>query len=333
MTEGLAPHIRGAGGSGPLWVDAPDGPRLACWDLALSREAALATAPSAGKVTDTAPGRPLLLTHGSGLNGRSWAPVGELLGSRHMLALALDLRGHGASGRSPGGNYDWGLFAGDILAVVDQLGLGRGDVLAAGHSAGATALLLAEARRPGTFAALWLWEPVLTTPGSDLRQVRSRELADRARRRRARFASLEEARSHFSGRGMFARFDPAAMEGFLSAAFVRAPGSEEYLLACDPEDEARTFEAGGTHDAWGRLGEVHCPVRVIGGELSVAVPPADVSAIAGRLPAGEAVVMAGLGHFGPFERPGEIADDISAWAGPDPVTAPSGSTSPSHPGD
>ena len=325
MTEGLARRIRDAAGSGPLWVDVPDGPRLACWNLALATE----PAPSPGPVS----GRPLLLTHGSGLNGRSWAPVGELLGRRHLLPLALDLRGHGASGRSPGGSYDWGLFAGDVLAVVDQLGLGRGDVLAAGHSAGATALLLAEARRPGTFAALWLWEPVLTTPGSDLRQVRSRELADRARRRRARFASLEEARSHFSGRGMFAHFDAAAMEGFLSAAFVRASGSEAYLLACDPEDEARTFEASGTHDAWGCLGEVHCPVRVLGGALSVAVSPAEVAAIAGRLPAGEAVVMAGLGHFGPFESPGEIADDISAWAGPDPLAAPGGSTSQSHPGD
>ena len=325
MTEGLARRIRDAAGSGPLWVDVPDGPRLACWNLALATE----PAPSPGPVS----GRPLLLTHGSGLNGRSWAPVGELLGRRHLLALALDLRGHGASGRSPGGSYDWGLFAGDVLAVVDQLGLGRGDVLAAGHSAGATALLLAEARRPGTFAALWLWEPVLTTPGSDLRQVRSRELADRARRRRARFASLEEARSHFSGRGMFAHFDAAAMEGFLSAAFVRASGSEAYLLACDPEDEARTFEASGTHDAWGCLGEVHCPVRVLGGALSVAVSPAEVAAIAGRLPAGEAVVMAGLGHFGPFESPGEIADDISAWAWPGPLAAPSGSTSQSHPGD
>jgi pimeloyl-ACP methyl ester carboxylesterase len=333
MTEGLARRIRDAGSPGPLWVDAPDGPRLACWDLALGTEPGPVSVAGTEPVLGAMPGRPLLLTHGAGLNGRSWAPVGELLGTRHLVPLALDLRGHGASGRSPGGNYDWELFAGDVLAAVDQLGLGRGDVLAAGHSAGATALVLAEARRPGTFAALWLWEPVLTTPGSDLREVRSRELAERARRRRARFASLEQARSHFSGRGMFARFDPAAMEGFLSAAFVRAPGSDDYLLACDPEDEARTFEASGTHDAWGRLGEVRCPVRVLGGALSVAVPPADVAAIAGRLPSGEAVAMAGLGHFGPFESPGEIADDISAWAGPGPLAAPSGSTSKSHPGD
>ena len=276
----------------------------------------------------------VLLAHGSGLNGCSWAPVGEHLSRGGFRPIAIDFRGHGASERSPDGDYDWELFASDVLAVVDQFGLAGGRVpaaghpagaLAAGHSAGATALLLAEARRPGTFASLWAWEPIMSVPPGQVRVERSAELASRARRRRSHFGSLDEARSHYAGRGIFADFDPAAFEAFLGAALVPAagtagPGSGAgsspagYVLACDPEDEARIYEASGTHDAWRALGAVRCPVRVLGGALSPAVPPGDVGAIAGQLPAGQAVIVPGLGHFGPFQAPAAIAGDILGWA-------------------
>ncbi len=276
----------------------------------------------------------VLLAHGSGLNGCSWAPVGEHLSRGGFRPIAIDFRGHGASERSPDGDYDWELFASDVLAVVDQFGLAGGRVpaaghpagaLAAGHSAGATALLLAEARRPGTFASLWAWEPIMSVPPGQVRVERSAELASRARRRRSHFGSLDEARSHYAGRGIFADFDPAAFEAFLGAALVPAagtagPGSGAgsspagYVLACDPEDEARIYEASGTHDAWRALGAVRCPVRVLGGALSPAVPPGDVGAIAGQLPAGQAVIVPGLGHFGPFQAPAAIARDILGWA-------------------
>ena len=276
----------------------------------------------------------VLLAHGSGLNGCSWAPVGEHLSRGGFRPIAIDFRGHGASERSPDGDYDWELFASDVLAVVDQFGLAGGRVpaaghpagaLAAGHSAGATALLLAEARRPGTFASLWAWEPIMSVPPGQVRVERSAELASRARRRRSHFGSLDEARSHYAGRGIFADFDPAAFEAFLGAALVPAagtagPGSGAgsspagYVLACDPEDEARIYEASGTHDAWRALGAVRCPVRVLGGALSPAVPPGDVRAIAGQLPAGQAVIVPGLGHFGPFQAPAAIARDILGWA-------------------
>ena len=40
--------------------------------------------------------------------------------------------------------------------------------LAFGHSGGGLAAAIAEARRPGTFAALYLYEPVIFRDGSDL---------------------------------------------------------------------------------------------------------------------------------------------------------------------
>jgi alpha-beta hydrolase superfamily lysophospholipase len=152
--------------------------------------------------------------------------------------LALDLRGHGASGRSPDGSYDWQDFAGDVLEVVDRLGLdggrdaapgarrgqaaGGSGLVGVGHSAGASTLLLAEAERPGTFSRLWAWEPIMRNPVSGRGADLGNPLAQRARGRRAEFGSVTEARAHLAGRGIFAEFTADSFEAFLSGAFVPA---------------------------------------------------------------------------------------------------------------
>jgi pimeloyl-ACP methyl ester carboxylesterase len=275
-------------------VTAEDGTRLACWDFG-------------GK------GQPVLMLHGTGLHGRCWAPVAELL-RKGFRPLALDMRGHGASGRSPGGSYGWDLFATDTLAVLDQMRLaGSTQVVGVGHSAGATALLLAEAARPHSFARLWGWEPIIAVPGIDLTSRKSAELASRARRRRDQFGSPEEARAHFEGRGQFADFAPESLEAFLDGAFVESADGT-LRLACDPEDEARMYEAALGHDAWGQLPQVCCPVKLSGGAKSTAVPPGELAPIANRLPAGELSVMPTVTHYGPFEAPAAVAADISTWA-------------------
>ncbi len=275
-------------------VSAEDGTRLVCWDFG-------------GR------GRPVLMLHGTGLHGRCWAPVAKLLGPG-FRPLALDMRGHGASGRSPDGDYRWELFASDALAVLDQLGLaGTKGVVGVGHSAGATALLLAESARPASFALLWGWEPIMAVPGSDVTTRNSTDLAIRARRRRAQFGSLEEARAHFEGRGQFAEFDPESFAAFLAGAFAESSDGT-FRLACDPEDEARMYEAALAHNAWDLLPGVRCPAKVLGGGRSRAVPPSELAQVAASLPDGEIKIMPALAHFGPFEAPGAVATDISRWA-------------------
>ena len=277
----------------PRQITAEDGTRLVCWDFG-------------GR------GQPVLMLHGTGMHGRCWAPVAGRLGAG-LRPLALDMRGHGESGRSASGSYDWDLFAGDALAAIDQLGLGDAGPAGVGHSAGATVLLLAEAKRPGRFSRLWGWEPIMAVPGSELTSRNGADLAGRARRRRARFGSAEEARAHFEGRGQFAEFAPESLDAFLSGAFDDN-GDGTLRLACDPEDEARMYEAGRAHDAWDRLPDVSCPARLLGGGRSPAVPPHLLAQIAGRLPYGVEDVWPSMAHFGPFEGPSAVADDISGWA-------------------
>lgn len=277
-----------------LTVTADDGTRLACWDFGGA-------------------GPPLLMLHGTGMHGRCWAPVARRL-TEGLRPLALDMRGHGASGPSVSGSYGWELFAADALAVLDQLELGgKGGVLGVGHSAGATALLLAEEARPDSFTRLWGWEPIMAVPGFDLTSRNSAQLAVRARKRRSQFGSPEEARAHFEGRGQFTEFAPESLEGFLDGALVEA-GDGTLRLACDPEDEARMYEGALTQGAWERLPQVRCGVRLLGGGRSTAVPPDELGPIAARLPAAAMNIMPALTHFGPFEAPAAIAADIASWA-------------------
>ena len=56
-----------------------------------------------------------------------------------------------------------------------------------GHSSGGTAVLMAEQARPGTFAALYCYEPVLVAADPPLGPDRGSWLAEQARRRRATF--------------------------------------------------------------------------------------------------------------------------------------------------
>jgi pimeloyl-ACP methyl ester carboxylesterase len=293
-----------------LLVTARDGAHLVCWDFA-------------------GQGKPLLMVHGTGLHGRCWAPVAGRLSTAGFRPLALDMRGHGASSRSPDGAYDWDRFALDVLDTLDQLGLAEGagegarveaaagpGVFAVGHSAGGAALLLAEASRQGSFSRIWAWEPIMSIPGSDDRARRGAGLARRARQRRGEFASIDEARAHFEGRHMFAEFSPESLEAFLDGGLV-PNGKGGFRLACDPEDEARIYEGAAGHDAWEGLSRVHCPTRLLGGELSPAVPPDELARIAAQLPAREpegVAVLPMLGHFGPFQRAADIAADIANWA-------------------
>jgi len=76
-------------------------------------------------------GSPLLLLHSLGEQSGSWSSIAEELAATHRV-LALDLRGHGDSDRTP--RYSLELMRDDVIAVIDSLGLT--DLCILGHSLG-----------------------------------------------------------------------------------------------------------------------------------------------------------------------------------------------------
>jgi len=74
--------------------------------------------------------------------------------------LMLDLRGHGRSAPAPAG-YDLPTLAGDLAALLDEVGWGAGPVALAGHSYGALVALEWALRHPGRAAAVLALDPPL----------------------------------------------------------------------------------------------------------------------------------------------------------------------------
>jgi pimeloyl-ACP methyl ester carboxylesterase len=250
-------------------------------------------------------GPPLLLVHATGFCGGVLRPlVGALGGSFH--AWAVDIRGHGATSTPAGLDFDWRGFSDDVIAVVESLGLEG--AYGFGHSSGGAAVLDAEARRPGTFRALYCYEPIVwpTPPPADSRDL----LVERALRRRQTLASRDEARANFGSKRPFSGFAADALEAYLTCGFSeQADGS--LRLRCRGEWEAAIYRQGLVHDGFSRLESVACPVVLASGDRWEAFDPSVVAGQAAALPHARVATFAGLGHLGPMEDPEVVARSVA----------------------
>ena len=255
-------------------------------------------------------GRPLLLCHATGFHGAAWEPMARALPG-HLARWAIDFRAHGASVVPPDHPLEWQGFRDDVLAVVDGLGL-EGGLVGVGHSMGGAALVLAEQARPGTFAGLFLFEPIVPPTGwfpeEDDLEGRPSPMAEAAIRRRPDFPSFDAALANYASKPPLSFLRSDALHAYVRHGFV--PLTEDpagpVRLACRPADEARVFSHAGGHRAFDRLGEVRCPVVIACGE-EPAGPRSFAPAIVDALPDGRLLEMEGLGHFGPLEAPDLVA--------------------------
>ena len=102
-------------------------------------------------------GPPLLFIHGLGGRWQAFARVvPSFISSWHVYAM--DLRGHGKSGHTPG-RYHRDLYAADAAALVS--GLINGHVCIVGHSLGAMTALGVAAKSPDTVRAVVYEDPPL----------------------------------------------------------------------------------------------------------------------------------------------------------------------------
>lgn len=306
---GTRPTTVGAVSEAPTRLVAPtrriptaDGAKIATYDLGGSGPAAL-------------------FVHATGMCAQTLGPMAAHLGS--YRCVGVDLRGHGNSAAAPRDSFDWAHFATDVLAVVDTLSLDR--PVAFGHSCGAAALILAEERRPGTFAAIYGYEPIMFVPSiRPAGEKLSAQLATVARRRRRSFPSRQAAIANFSSKPPLNRVDPAALAAYVACGFQDGPEGD-VVLACKPEDEAATYDAAPRHDALDHLDLVACPTTIAHGTERAFFGDAVAAGLIDGLTNATVSTHIGLGHFGPLENPGVVAQDVAvAWAdalrsrGPDP---------------
>jgi pimeloyl-ACP methyl ester carboxylesterase len=256
-------------------------------------------------------GRPTLLCHATGLHAAVWEPLSGALGSG-FERWAFDFRAHGASVVPPDQPLPWVAMGGYVLAVVDGLAIEPGRLLGVGHSMGGAALLMAEQARPGTFAGLWLFEPIVPPPAAARAMAGGNRLAEGAARRRPTFPSAAEALANYASKPPLDVARADALHAYVRHGFVAGEDGAVHL-ACRPADEAQVFRGGGGPPTFERLGEVGCSVRIVCGAPEPG-PAAFAAELAAALPHGLLQHHEHLSHFGPMEAPSELAASVRAFA-------------------
>jgi pimeloyl-ACP methyl ester carboxylesterase len=301
--EGVVERL--IGGKQVLFVDGPNVARLRSDPM---------TTPTVVPMADGAPiaaydfggeGPPVLLAHATGFHAHAWLPVIAFLSER-FHCYGFDERGHGASPTPPALDFSWVRFGSDARAVAAHFGLER--PYAAGHSAGGALLLRAEEDHPGTWRAVWAYEPVVFPPAES---TMDNPLAAATRKRKGWFESRQAAHANYASKRPFSEFTPEALDAYLDYGLVDDPAGG-VRLACSPEDEARTYEESMRSGIWELLGAVRIPVRGVAGGASDHPPAQLLQGVVERLPDATIEVMDGLGHFGPFEDPYRIAASMAA---------------------
>ena len=252
-------------------------------------------------------GPTLLISHATGFHGRCYIPLAAALADRYH-GIAFDYRGHGDT-LHPAEEVDWERYGDDaeaMAAVLDP------PVVAFGHSMGGACLLMAARRNPGLFRALVVFEPIVFPPSGIRPDGAPSPLSMGARRRRASFPSYEAAIDNYSAKPPLGSFTPAALDAYVRYGF-RAGDDGEVHLKCRPEIEAATFDTGGGHGTWDRLGEISTPVLVISGRPEEMQPSMIARSVAEMLPNGQYLERTDLDHFGPMTHPDVVADLVATF--------------------
>jgi pimeloyl-ACP methyl ester carboxylesterase len=260
-------------------------------------------------------GPTVLAAHATGFHGMVWQPLAQALAQRTgARVVAPDMRGHGASVLPDGVVLDWDGFADDVVAVVDALGLQR--PIGVGHSKGGAALLRAEARRPGTFAGLWCFEPVVFPPEFGRARNEDNPLAAGALRRRDVFDSALDARANYGSKPPMGAFDPRVLDAYVAHGLEPVDANDPtgpVRLRCRPEVEAETYRMGAAHNTFEFLGDVACPTVIACGGPEPFGPGNFADRIAGAINGGRLARYDELGHFGPLTHPDTMAADIATF--------------------
>ncbi|PSL57144.1 pimeloyl-ACP methyl ester carboxylesterase [Saccharothrix carnea] len=240
--------------------------------------------------------RTALFCHAAGFTGLVWRSCVKNLRTP-LRPVAVDLRGHG--GAPPlADDADWGVFADDVLDAARAVG--TGPLIGVGHSLGATSLLLAEARAPGTFDLLVCFEPILATHHDPA-------FAEAAARRRAVFPSRADALARWSARPPLSLLAPEVLADYVESGLVDEPDGR-VRLRCAPEVEAHLFRTAIACPWREALPLVRCPTVLLRGAESVVVTGESLAAACAELPSGRLREVPGLDHLGPLVRPRAFAE-------------------------
>lgn len=253
-------------------------------------------------------GPTVVLVHATGFHGYVWKPIAQGLSGDHHV-VAIDQRGHGDSVK-PERGYAWEVFGDDLWRFL--LTLQRPQVIAVGHSAGATAIALCAAAHPGLIARAVLIDPILfprgamppaTSPAGAA--AAQNPLAQRARKRRMVWESRTSLFHSYRVRAPFKTWREEVLWAYIEEGTrLRPDGHIE--LKCPGAIEAQIYEMAPRLDGFAILSRLDVPTLLIRGAETDAFPHDSAVRALSLLPHGRLKVIADTTHFVPMERPDAV---------------------------
>ncbi|MER5311104.1 alpha/beta hydrolase [Streptomyces sp. NPDC002773] len=267
---------------------------------------AASQAPGPGPVPPPAPQAAVpgvLLLHGLMGHAGHWAPAVRRLTGGHRV-VALDQRGHGASGKPPAGSFTREAYVADAAAAIEQLGLGP--VTLVGHSMGALTAWQLAADRPDLVRALVICDMRASALGA----ASQRAWQDWFRSWPAPFPSLDAVRRWFGEEDAWVeRPNPARGAFFAEVMTAHADG---WRPVFDPAQMLTSRETW-VHDAhWDSLAQVRCPTLVVRG-LDGELGRAEAQEMVRVLPHGAYAEIPDAGHLLHYEHPEAWAEAVEPF--------------------
>lgn len=226
----------------------------------------------------------LVLLNSLGTDLRMWEPQAAALRDSYRL-VRLDTRGHGGS-PVPEGPWTLADLGGDVLALLDSLGIAKASF--AGVSLGGSTTVWLAAHAPERveyafpcFTAAWFGGPDPWLKRAEIVRAKGVDaVAD----------------------GVLERwFTPQADPDLVARM-------REMIVATPPQGYAWATEVVAHLDLRPDLGQISAPTLVIAGSEDPACPPDVGRALADGIPGAEFACLEGAAHLGNLERPEAFTD-------------------------
>lgn len=221
-------------------------------------------------------GAPVILLHGGLGHSGNWGYQVPMLVDSGYRAVLIDSRGHGRSTRDPR-PFTYELMASDVLAVTDALRLKKAAVV--GWSDGACIGLILAMKAPARIAGVFFFGCNMDPSGTkDIAQPNP--ILERCFGRHARdYAQLSATPDQFK-------------------AFADAIGQ---MMKTEPNYSA------------GDLAGIRVPVAIVQSEHDEFIRPEHAEYLARSIRGAELIILPGVSHFAPLQRPGQFNNVVRAF--------------------
>jgi pimeloyl-ACP methyl ester carboxylesterase len=220
-------------------------------------------------------GAPVILLHGGLGHSGNWGYQVPALVRRGYRVVLIDSRGHGRSTRDAQ-PYSYELMGSDVLAVMDALHLEKASLV--GWSDGACVALVLARRAPARVAGVFFFACNMDPTG--VKPIEPGPLLNRCFRRHTKdYAQLSATPDRFN-------------------TFVEAV---TLMQRTQPNYSAQD------------LAEIDVPVAIVQGEHDEFITRDHAEYLARTIPNAELVILDGVSHFAPLQRPEQFNHAIFAF--------------------